>query len=273
MTVRRAAVAGSFYPADVDALRAAVDAYLREGVSCANSDGGITGVDGSVANAKAWPKAVIAPHAGLAYSGAVAGSAYKSIAAGRATIRRVVMLGPAHRVSVSGIASSSADFFETPLGQVPVDKAALQQISVTVHDAAHAPEHSLETHLPFLQRTLKNFSIVPLVVGDASPQQVADVLEMLWGGAETLLAISSDLSHFFSYAAAQQLDAETARAIAGLRPEAIRFEQACGRIPIQGLLAMAPKHGLQPRTLDLRNSGDTAGGRDRVVGYGAWGFY
>ncbi|HYG77222.1 MAG TPA: AmmeMemoRadiSam system protein B [Planctomycetota bacterium] len=267
MKIRKAAVTELFYPSSPAVLSGVVETCLKNGVSPKQP----------IPSTRAWPKAVIAPHAGFSYSGAIAGSAFKTLAAGRKTIRRVVMLGPAHRVYVTGLAASSADFFETPLGLVPVDKTAMEKLvafpQVHIFDEAHAPEHSLETHLPFLQLALDEFSIVPLIVGESSLQEVAQVLDALWDGDETLIAVSSDLSHFHSYEAARELDQSTARAIETLRPQDIRFEHACGRVAINGLLTVCPKYNLGATTLDLRNSGDTCGQRDRVVGYGAWAFY
>lgn len=255
--VRRPAVAGSFYPANAQQLRRMIADYLQ-----------------AVRVSGPTPKAIIAPHAGYIYSGPVAASAYAPLATARALIRRVVLLGPAHRVPFRGLAASSATGFATPLGTVPVDREALAQVltlpQVRVLDEAHAQEHSLEVQLPFLQEVLTDFSIVPLVVGDAAPADVSAVLDVLWDGAETLIVVSSDLSHYYDYDTAQRLDQATSRAIEQLRLQDIQAEQACGRIPVQGLLHAARTHGLRVRTLDLRNSGDTAGPRDAVVGYGAY---
>jgi AmmeMemoRadiSam system protein B len=226
---------------------------------------------------QAPPKALIVPHAGYVYSGPVAASAYATLRASRTTISRVVLLGPAHRVPVPGLAATSADRFETPLGAIPLDRAAIDQALtlpwVRVMDEAHALEHSLEVQLPFLQEVLEDFSLVPFVVGNASAEQVAEVLDLLWGGPETLIVVSSDLSHYHGYDTAQRLDAATTAAIEALRPEDIGEEQACGRAPVSGLLVEARRRGLHVDTLDLRNSGDTAGTRDRVVGYGAYVFH
>ncbi len=249
-----------FYPAAAGALRAQIEGFLH-------------GAQGD----HAAPKAIIAPHAGYIYSGTVAAAAYATLAPARARITRVVLLGPAHRVHVRGLAASSADYFRTPLGDVPVDRAAVDALtarlpSVQVMDNAHAPEHSLEVQLPFLQLALNKFALVPLVVGDASVGEVVQVLEFLWGGPETLIVVSSDLSHYHDYATAQQMDAATSRAIEALDADALDMDQACGRIPVCGLLQAARAHGLHASTLDLRNSGDTAGPRDQVVGYGAYLF-
>jgi hypothetical protein len=223
------------------------------------------------------PKAIIAPHAGYVYSGAIAGSAYASLTAERGVIRRIILLGPSHHAAFRGLATSSARAFASPLGDVPLDRGAVDRAEalpgVGVDDAAHEPEHCLEVQLPFLQRALNAFELVPLLVGDATPQQVGEVLAALWDGPETRLVVSSDLSHYHAYAAARSLDAAAARAIETLRWEDLDEDQACGCRPIRGLLHQARARGLRGRTLDLRNSGDTAGPRDRVVGYGAFAFY
>ncbi|MDH5437110.1 MAG: AmmeMemoRadiSam system protein B, partial [Gammaproteobacteria bacterium] len=205
-----------------------------------------------------------------------AASAYARLSVVRDQIKRVVLLGPSHRVALFGLAVSSADQFATPLGNIPVDKNALSEIrdlpQVKTLDEAHELEHSLEVHLPFLQEVLSDFTLVPLVVGDTTANEVAEVLERLWGGPETLIVISSDLSHYNDYAIAQIQDKRTSYAIENLEPEKIQYDDACGRIPVNGLLTIARKLGLKATTVDLRNSGDTAGDRDRVVGYGAYVF-
>lgn len=257
--VRRPAVAGLFYPAAPGPLRAQIEAFLAD----ARSEG-------------AAPKAVIAPHAGYAYSGPIAASAYARVRSARGIVRRVVLLGPAHRVAFRGLAAANATHFESPLGRMPVDESALDAIAdlpqVVRLDAAHAREHSLEVHLPFLQAVLEAFRLVPLVVGEAAASEVGEVLERLWGGPETLVVVSSDLSHYYDYDAAVELDRATSKAIESLRYEDLDWESACGRVPLSGLLHVARKQGLAARTIDLRNSGDTAGTRDRVVGYGAYVF-
>ena len=258
---RSPAVAGTFYPSDPDELCAAVDAYLRDAVA-GPSDPPL--------------KALIAPHAGYVYSGPVAGSAYAQLSELRDRIERVVLIGPSHRVAISGLATLNAEAFRTPLGDVPVDLAAVEKLlrfpQVHPLDEAHALEHSLEVHLPFLQRVLGEFSLVPLVAGEATTAEVAEVLEAVWGGPETLIVVSSDLSHYYDYQSARDLDAATTEAIETLDPESLGRESACGRVPIRGLLVVAKRHGLQARTLDVRNSGDTAGPNDQVVGYGAYAF-
>jgi hypothetical protein len=257
---RPAAVAGHFYPDDPAVLSGAVRSMLAG----ARARGPV-------------PKALIVPHAGYVYSGSVAASAYANLAAARDRIRRVVLLGPAHRVYLKGLALSSAHRFDTPLGPVEIDVEAAARVrglpQVSVMDAAHAQEHSLEVHLPFLQTCLAEFRLVPLVVGDASPAEVAQVLHELWGGDETLVVISSDLSHYHDYDTARQLDTATCRAIEGLQLEDIGPQEACGCMPIRGLLKLADARKFKVRLLDLRNSGDTAGPRDRVVGYAAFGVF
>ncbi len=259
--IRPPAVAGTFYPANPGDLQRAVNAYLAQAAG------------GSVA-----PKAIIAPHAGYIYSGPVAAAAYKWLATSTANkiVKRVVLLGPAHRVAFSGLATHSADAFLTPLGRVSLDKEAIALATtlpqVSVLGVAHRQEHSLEVQLPFLQSTLREFSLVPFVVSNASPAEASEVLETLWGGPETLIVISSDLSHFHNYHTAQRLDLATAEAIENLQPDKIGYDRACGRIGIQALLLLAQKHGLSVQRVDLRNSGDTAGSREQVVGYGAWVF-
>ena len=220
-------------------------------------------------------KAIVVPHAGYVYSGPVAASIYAPLAALRGTIKRVILLGPTHRVAIDGLARPSSAFFATPLGEVAVDQQAVAAIrdlpQVVESDAVHADEHSLEVQLPFLQTVLGEFSLLPLAVGEASPQAVARVLERLWGGDETLIVVSSDLSHYLPYDAARRIDAQTAQRICDLDPT-LDHPQACGASPLNGLLLAARAHGLQARLLDLRNSGDTGGDRARVVGYGAFVF-
>jgi AmmeMemoRadiSam system protein B len=255
--IRPPAVAGTFYPADERTLRAKVVAYL----------------DAARTNVPA-PKAIIAPHAGYVYSGPVAATAYARLEESRITVNRVILLGPAHFVPFEGLAASSAKAFATPLGTVPVDQHSLETIMhmpwVRVLDEAHAREHSLEVHLPFLQETLNDFSIVPLLVGDSTPREVGEVLDTLWGGPETVIVISSDLSHYHDYRTARELDRMTAKAIEELRTEDITDRHACGCGPIRGLLTVARRHNLHVKAVDLRNSGDTAGIHDQVVGYGAF---
>ncbi len=223
------------------------------------------------------PKAIIVPHAGYIYSGPVAASAYHPLHAAGGHINRVVLLGPSHRVPFHGLASCQASHYATPLGLITLDRASLDRLEsmpqVTVNDAAHIPEHSLEVQLPFLQYVLDDFELIPLLVGDADEREVADVLDELWGDRHTLIVISSDLSHYHDYTTAQRLDQNTSRAIETLNPTAISYEDACGRNPVNGLLHIAKRRAMHVETVDLRNSGDTAGPRDQVVGYGAYLFF
>lgn len=256
-STRRAAVSGTFYPDDEGQLSAMIAAFMA-----AAPAGGPA------------PKAVIAPHAGYVYSGAVAAHAYARLSAAASSIRRVVLIGPSHRVAFRGIAATSHAEFATPLGAVPVDQAATAEAlripGVQVNDAAHAFEHSLEVHLPFLQTVLPEFALVPLAVGQAEPAEVARVLEALWGGPETVFVVSSDLSHYLDYHSARASDERTARAIERCAGADLDQGSACGRVPVTALLHLAERHRLAVERLDLRNSGDTAGPRDRVVGYGSW---
>jgi hypothetical protein len=222
------------------------------------------------------PKALIVPHAGYVYSGPVAASGYARLAPLAGRIRRVVLLGPVHRVPLRGLALPGATVFTTPLGEVPLDSAGMQMLAdlpqVTVSEAAHAQEHSLEVHLPFLQTVLGDFRLLPLAVGDATVEEVAEVLTRVWGGEETLIVISSDLSHYLPYEVARRTDNETVRHILALRAD-LDHREACGATPVNGLLACAAGHGLVAELLDLRNSGDTAGDKTHVVGYAAIAFH
>jgi len=254
---RQPAVAGSFYPANPEQLHLMLDRFLNDASTAAQA-----------------PKAIIAPHAGYIYSGPIAASAYARLKKAHDKITRVVLIGPSHRVAFRGLAVSRANTFTTPLGSVPVDLAAVQSIArlpfVEYLEQAHTYEHSLEVHLPFLQEMLDSFEIVPIVAGEASPEQVSQVLDTLWGGDETLIVISSDLSHYHDYATAQQMDKSTSRAIEQLQYEQLASESACGKVPVSGLLNLARKKSLSVTTIDLRNSGDTAGDKANVVGYGAY---
>ncbi len=259
-TVKNAAVSGLFYPSDAKDLEQALSQYLSQATS----------------PAELAPKAIIAPHAGYIYSGPVAGSAYATIRRLGDTIKRVILLAPAHRVAVSGIALSSATHFATPLGEIPVALSIVQELAtrngLAIDDQAFEQEHAIEVQLPFLQKTLGSFELVPLLVGDADPIFVDQILEDLWGGIETLIVVSSDLSHYLDYQSAREMDNETSAAIESLKPEKLTHHHACGRTAINGLLIAARKHGLNVHTLDLKNSGDTAGDKSRVVGYGAYLF-
>jgi AmmeMemoRadiSam system protein B/AmmeMemoRadiSam system protein A len=257
--VRPSAVAKLFYPGDAPSLAEEVAAYLDQTEDTPLAPG--------------FPKAVIVPHAGYIYSGPIAASAYDLLRPARGIVKRVVVLGPCHRVPVRGLALPTASAFDTPLGLIPTDKEAIASIrslpQVVESAATHAQEHALEVQLPFLQQVLGEFSLVPLVVGAVAPERVAEVLEHLWGGDETLFVISSDLSHYHSYDAARRIDGATVQAILGF-DAAISHEQACGATPIAGALIAARRKGLAPKLLDCRNSGDTAGGKDQVVGYASF---
>ena len=249
--VRYPAVAGQFYPADPTELRRQIEGFMadvpaREGPS---------------------PKAIIAPHAGYIYSGPIAASAYAWVRP--CGIDHVVLLGPAHRVYLQGAAASSATLWRTPLGDIRLDVPS----GIPVSDVAHAQEHCLEVQLPFLQVILDDFLLTPLVVGDATGKEIANLLESLWGGPETLIVISSDLSHYENYKTANRMDSATSQAIVTLDPDGLSSDSACGRIPIRGLLQLAKQKYMRAEVVDLRNSGDTAGARDSVVGYGAYAFY
>jgi AmmeMemoRadiSam system protein B/AmmeMemoRadiSam system protein A len=259
--VRPPAVASLFYPGDARTLAEEVSSYLDQTEEAPLAPG--------------FPKALIVPHAGFIYSGPVAASAYDRLRPARGIVKRVVILGPCHRVPVHGLALPRAKAFDTPLGRIPLDEqtlASIRELPQVVESAAtHAEEHALEVQLPFLQRVLGEFSLVPLVVGDVAPEKVADVLERLWGGAETLIVISSDLSHYHSYEVAREIDDATVQAILGF-DAGICHEQACGATPVAGMLIAAKRKGLAPKLLDCRNSGDTAGEKNRVVGYASFAF-
>jgi len=258
--VRSPVVAGRFYPGDPVELRQLITDLLAQ----------VPPASGPA------PKALIAPHAGYPFSGPIAASAYAQFIPRRDQIKRIVLCGPSHYVALQGLATTSAEAFATPLGIVPVDVAAVRALralpQVSELDEAHAQEHSLEVQLPFLQCVLGAFTLVPLAVGEATPEEISQVLEALWDGPETRFVVSSDLSHYYDFKTARRLDRATAKAIETLKPGGVIEDGACGRIPIRGLLQAARRHGLRARTIDLRNSGDTAGSRDRVVGYGAFAF-
>jgi hypothetical protein len=258
-SVQPAGVAGMFYPSDPGALAAEVDASLKKAVPPALS-----------------PKAVIAPHAGHMYSGDIAGAAYALLARRKGEIKRVVLLGPNHRVAFNGLALSAADAWATPLGALPVDRTSRDALArapgTIVSPQPFAGEHSLEVHLPFIQRALGEVEILPILVGQAPRDQVSQVLEMLWGGPETAIIVSSDLSHFHDYDTCKKKDEETANAIERLLPGGLEGDRACGYFSIHGLIDQAQRRDLRVTALDVRNSGDTKGPRDRVVGYGSFAF-
>ncbi len=264
--IRQPAVAGAFYPAQKQILANDVNVLLAAHQADNNDDS---------SNINISPKAIIVPHAGYIYSGSIAAAAYARLAAAHDTIKRVILLGPVHHIPVRGLALPGVDIFTTPLGDIAIDHAAAGTIEnlpqVVVSPEAHAPEHSLEVQLPFLQTVLDNFTLIPLAVGDATPAEVAEVLDVLWGHTETLIVISSDLSHFLPYQTAQLVDSQAVKNILNLQ-HTLNHEQACGSTAINGLLLAAKHHHLQPHLLDLRNSGDTAGDKNRVVGYASFAF-
>ena len=262
--IRSPAVAGTFYPAEPAVLRQQIAGFLAE-------------ADNAPPTGSALPKAIIGPHAGYVYSGAVAARAYARLAAVRGKISRVVLIGPSHYVSFQGLAVDTAEAWTTPSGTVLLDTeaiAALRRLpQVGELEAAYTREHALEVHVPFLQQVLGDFRLVPIVAGTCAPEAVAAVLDALWGGPETLIVVSTDLSHYLDYAACQRLDTSTAAAIERFDIDAINPIGACGAVPTRGLLLAARRRGMTIERLDLRNSGDTAGPRDRVVGYGAWALH
>ncbi len=258
--IRYPAVAGIFYPVDPQELKQILQGFLDEKTI-----------------KQSLPKAMIVPHAGLIYSGSIAASAYAQLQTFAEQITRIVLLGPTHHVAFHGMAFPTAHIFVTPLGNIPIDQQTISSVThfpfVSISDLAHLQEHSLEVQLPFLQALIPTFSLVPAVIGESSPQEVGEILEALWGGDETLIIISSDLSHYHGYTEAKQLDKHTSEAIESFHIEAINHHHACGRNAVNGLLLLAKKKHLQVTTVDLRNSGDTAGSKDRVVGYGAYLFH
>lgn len=260
-SVRPAAIAGMFYPGDARVLAHDVDAMLAAA---------------QPATAAPVPKAIIAPHAGYRYSGPIAASIYALIAAARARVHHVVLLGPTHRVAVQGMALPGVDAFATPLGQIAVNAESVLKLRalpfVGTSAEAHRLEHALEVQLPFLQQVLGQFTLTPLAVGRASAEEVAHVIDLLWGGDETLIVVSSDLSHYLPYALAQATDHATAQAIVALHTD-IHHDQACGATPVAGLNLLAQRRGLTCSLIDVRNSGDTAGDRSRVVGYGSFAYH
>jgi AmmeMemoRadiSam system protein B len=255
--LRTPAVAGAFYPSHAQVLRSQIARFLRE----ANRAGPV-------------PKALVVPHAGYQYSGPVAASGYALLEPVRHRIARVVLLGPSHRMRFYGLATTSAEAFATPLGAIPIDQAAVKQAlewpQVQVLDEAHQYEHSLEVQLPFLQMTLDDFSLAPFAVGHANAREVAEVIDALWNGDETLIVVSSDLSHYQPYAVARAIDSETSHLIEQCQWQQLSGERACGYCGICGLLKVAEARGLHVKTVDLRNSGDTSGTKDQVVGYGSY---
>ena len=261
-SVRPAAVAGMFYPGDARSLAAELEDLL--------------GGAGHPVPRLGYPKALVVPHAGYIYSGPVAARGYDELAAARGSVKRVVLLGPTHRVAVKGLAIPSSDAFATPLGPVRIDASALAAVrdlpQVVVNDVAHSMEHSLEVQLPFLQKVLGDFALAPFAVGTASVREVAEVLERLWGGPETLIVISTDLSHYHAYEQARAIDRVTITRIASFATD-LDHEEACGATPLNGFLSFSKGRDVSLKLLAACNSGDTAGGKGQVVGYSAFGLY
>mgnify|MGYP000421614602 FL=1 len=260
--IRPSAVAGMFYPGDPDELSNQITGFINEKPNKTTE----------------VPKAIIVPHAGIVYSGSIAAAAYRTLLQYRHIIRKVILLGPAHRVYLNGLALPTVDQFQTPLGEINLDTKTIKKLvddfpEITFSDQAHAEEHSLEVQLPFLQEVLASFRLIPFVVGVATQSKVAEVIEHLWGGDECLIIISTDLSHFHGYREAVRLDNISATQIESFRGDLLADNSACGRIPLRGLLHVAQQKGLSIKRFDLRNSGDIAGRKDQVVGYGAWGLF
>jgi len=260
MKILAPSVAGMFYPDDPRVLREMIQKFL-----------------GAADASLPVPKVIIAPHAGFIYSGATAAAVYACLTKAKAQIKRVVLLGPAHRYPIQGLAVTDMDGFATPLGEIAIDKEAIKNAlslsQVQVINEAYHGENSLEVQLPFLQEILGDFKLVPILVGDADNTQIVEVLEKLWGGEETLIVISSDLSHYLDYKSAKNIDAATIEAILKLRPQDIAYEQACGRKAINALLIVAANKKLKPKLIAACSSGDTAGDKDAVVGYVGVHFY
>ncbi|VAW70803.1 Candidate phosphomevalonate decarboxylase; COG1355, Predicted dioxygenase [hydrothermal vent metagenome] len=256
--IRPAAVAGMFYPDDPQQLKSEISQYLNRASSSSSS----------------VPKAIIVPHAGYIFSAPVAANAYHLLTPEIQKIKQVILLGPSHHLAFDGIATPDADYFATPLGKIKINHSLCLKAQsldfVQTNNPAHQREHSLEVQLPFLQVILNDFELTPLVVGNCDMESISQLLELLWGGAETLIVISTDLSHFHNYQVANRLDRKTSQAIEQLQPDLISSENACGKAPLNGLLTLARKKQLTIDCLDLRNSADTAGSMDRVVGYGAY---
>ena len=265
-SVRPPAVASLFYPGEAAELKQNLREMLDEASEAEDPNEDLP--------ADQYLKALIVPHAGYVYSGTTAARAYHLLRKNRDDFRRVIILGPAHRVWLEGIAFPGTDAFETPLGRIPLAKQQIRELlrfpEVQLRDDAHQDEHCLEVQLPFLQEILNEFELIPAVVGEISPDSLSGLLENLLEDPQNLLLLSTDLSHFHSYSEAQAIDQKTAEAIESFEDEKILPEQACGAHPLRGLLRHARIQGWRIQRLGLCNSGDTAGSKDRVVGYGAW---
>ncbi len=258
--IRPAAVAGMFYPSHPATLEEMFSDWMAEGPTLTPEE-------------LAHLKAVIVPHAGYVYSGEVAAKAYEQLSTLKDQIDTVVIFGPAHRFYFEGIATISAEAVETPLGELPVDTQLRNELvgmfdKVGFSDEVNVPEHSIEVQFPFIKKVLPDVKVLPLLIGDVDTETVAQVMETLWHRPRTLIVISSDLSHYHPYAEAKEIDEQTAEWIEHRQPEKLNGERACGYKGIQGILSLPEKFNI--KRLDFKNSGDTAGDKDRVVGYGAW---
>jgi hypothetical protein len=260
--IRKPCVAGLFYPDDPERLDFTLN-QLFESVP-ENLKTGYS------------PHAIIVPHAGYIYSGEIAASAYSSILKRVQDIKRVVILGPSHQLALNGAACPSATHFDTPLGRIPLDVEEIARLQaqglIEINDAAHVREHSIEVQLPFLQHILSDFKIIPIVVGLEQAMPIAALLEPFWRAKDALIVVSSDLSHYLDYYDARKMDSDTSSAIEACRWQDISPTQACGCYPMRGLLQLAQEENSSVSCIDLRNSGDTAGDKSRVVGYGAYVF-
>ena len=265
-SVRPPAVASLFYPGEAAELKQNLREMLEKASEAEDPNEDLP--------AGQHLRALIVPHAGYVYSGTTAALAYHLLRKNRDDFHRILLLGPAHRVWLEGIAFPGTDAFETPLGRIPLAKQQIRELlrfpEVQLRDDAHQDEHCLEVQLPFLQEILNEFELIPAVVGEISPDSLSGLLENLLEDPQNLLLLSTDLSHFHSYSEAQAIDQKTAEAIESFEDEKILPEQACGAHPLRGLLRHARIQGWKIQRLGLCNSGDTAGSKDRVVGYGAW---
>ncbi len=262
MDVREPAVAGIFYPSDAAELRRTVDDFLAKAAEWTEDN-----EENDFYVERLGAKALVAPHAGYVYSGTCAANAYAIVA--KQKIERVVLVGPSHRVSLEGVAAPTARVMRTPLGDVEIDHEALDRAAVPRNDAPHAREHSLEVHLPFIQRIAPHARVCPIACGHASAADVARVIGALDGGPETLIVVSTDLSHYLDFETALERDRRTAMKISALDSN-LDGDDACGYVGLRGLLVHATEKNLACRLLDLRNSSIASGDKSRVVGYGAF---
>jgi len=265
--IRHPAVASMFYPGKPADLLNSVRKYLSD-ADAEQSTVKFKNDENSV-------RALIVPHAGYIYSGKIAASAYQLLQRNKYHFKRVLLLGPAHRLCLQGAAFPNEEVFETPLGSIILDKTRMKKLAaefswISFNEKAHAEEHSLEVQLPFLQETIADFELLPLVVGEMDSLQIAEMIQQFSTDLETLIVISTDLSHFHNYQTAYEKDALTANAIELLEPQKISSEDACGVYPLRGALVAALQNKWKIHRMGLCNSGDTTGDYGRVVGYGAW---